>query len=81
MIGGDRGLAPPIPGGPPDPGDPPEGCASARAAPTRRTAASHDPPLREVAPAPGAACHFAPWSEWPELDGRARRRRADERAR
>ena len=26
VIGGERGLAPPIPGGPPDPGEPPEGC-------------------------------------------------------
>ena len=26
VIGGDRGLAPPIPGSPPDPGDPPGGC-------------------------------------------------------
>ena len=26
VIGGERGLAPPIPGGPPDPGNPPEGC-------------------------------------------------------
>ena len=26
VIGGERGLAAPIPGGPPDPGDPPEGC-------------------------------------------------------
>ena len=26
VIGGSRGLAPPIPGGPPDPGDLPEGC-------------------------------------------------------
>src|SRR5690606_4328015 len=27
VIGGERGLAPPIPGVPPAPGDPPEGCA------------------------------------------------------
>ena len=26
VIGGERGLAAPIPGGPPDPGEPPEGC-------------------------------------------------------
>ena len=39
---------------------------SARAAPTPPSAARRTPPLREVAPAQSAACHFAPWERWPE---------------
>ena len=42
-IGGERGLAAPIPGGPPDPGDPPEGCRFDPAARTRPSAASSRP--------------------------------------
>ena len=39
--------------------------ASCRAAPTRPTRCLEDPALREVRPAQAAACHFAPWAEWP----------------
>jgi peptide/nickel transport system ATP-binding protein len=67
VIGGPRGLAPPIPGGPPDPGDPPEGCRFRPRCPYAAERCLADPPLREVAPAHASACHFAPWSSWPEV--------------
>ena len=68
VIGDSRGLADPIPGGPPDPGELPPGCRfqpalSLRAGPLRR------PRIRRCARSPtaqAAACHFAPWAEWPE---------------
>jgi len=67
VIGGSRGLAPPIPGGPPDPQDPPEGCRFHPRCPYAEERCLADPPLREVAPSQAAACHFAPWSAWPAV--------------
>jgi peptide/nickel transport system ATP-binding protein len=67
MIGGERGLAVPIPGGPPDPGEPPEGCRFRPRCPYAADRCFEDPALREVRPGQAAACHFAPWSEWPEV--------------
>ncbi len=66
VIGGDRGLATPIPGGPPDPGDMPEGCRFRPRCPYAAERCLEDPPLREVSPGRASACHFAPWSDWPE---------------
>ena len=65
VIGGERGLADPIPGGPPDPGDLPEGCRFRPRCPYAAERCFSDPPLREVSPGQAAACHFAPWTEWP----------------
>ncbi|MGA7397776.1 MAG: ABC transporter ATP-binding protein [Solirubrobacterales bacterium] len=67
VIGGSRGLAPPIPGGPPDPGNPPEGCAFHPRCPYSTERCLTDPELREVAAGQSAACHFAPWTSWPEI--------------
>jgi peptide/nickel transport system ATP-binding protein len=67
VIGGSRTLAPPIPGGPPDPGEPPQGCRFRPRCPYAADECLEDPPLREVRPAQAAACHFAPWAEWPPL--------------
>jgi peptide/nickel transport system ATP-binding protein len=66
VIGGERGMATPIPGGPPDPGDMPEGCRFRPRCPYAAERCGEDPPLREVAPGHASACHFAPWREWPE---------------
>jgi peptide/nickel transport system ATP-binding protein len=66
VIGGARELAAPIPGGPPDPGDLPEGCRFRPRCPYAADRCLEDPALREVRPAQSAACHFAPWTEWPE---------------
>ena len=66
VIGGARGIAAPIPGGPPDPGDPPEGCSFHPRCPYATDRCLADPALREVGPGQSAACHYAPWSEWPE---------------
>jgi peptide/nickel transport system ATP-binding protein len=68
VIGRDRGLAPPIPGAPPDPGDLPEGCRFRPRCPYAAERCFQDPPLREVHPGHAAACHFAPWSEWPPVE-------------
>jgi len=66
-IGGSRGLADPIPGGPPDPGEPPPGCRFRPRCPyAQEICEREDPALREAGPAQAAACHFAPWAEWPE---------------
>jgi peptide/nickel transport system ATP-binding protein len=65
VIGGSRQLAAPIPGGPPDPGDLPEGCRFRPRCPYAADRCLEDPALREVRPAQAAACHFAPWEEWP----------------
>ena len=65
VIGGSRELAAPIPGGPPDPGDLPEGCRFRPRCPYAADKCLEDPALREVRPAQAAACHFAPWAEWP----------------
>jgi peptide/nickel transport system ATP-binding protein len=68
VIGTERGLAPPIPGGPPDPGELPEGCRFAPRCPyAAAECRAQDPALREVEPAHSAACHFSPWTEWPEV--------------
>ncbi len=69
VIGGERGLAEPIPGGPPDPGNPPDGCRFRPRCPYAADRCLNDPPLREVAPGHSSACHFAPWSEWPAVEG------------
>jgi len=68
VIGGERGVGAPIPGGPPDPGDPPEGCSFHPRCPYSTERCLADPPLREVAPAQSAACHYAPWAEWPAIE-------------
>ena len=67
VIGGNRGIAEPIPGGPPDPRDPPEGCSFHPRCPYATDRCLADPALREVSPGQSAACHYAPWSEWPEV--------------
>jgi peptide/nickel transport system ATP-binding protein len=67
VIGGSRALAPPIPGGPPDPGELPQGCRFAPRCPYAAEKCLEDPPLREVRPGQAAACHFAPWAEWPPV--------------
>ena len=68
VIGRDRGLAAPIPGGPPDPSEMPEGCRFRPRCPYAADRCLSDPPLREVVAGHGAACHFAPWSEWPAVE-------------
>jgi peptide/nickel transport system ATP-binding protein len=68
VIGGYRGLAAPIPGGPPDPDDMPSGCRFAPRCPYAASRCAEDPRLREVAPSHAAACHFAPWKEWPATE-------------
>jgi peptide/nickel transport system ATP-binding protein len=67
VIGGERGLAPPIPGGPPDPGSPPEGCSFRPRCPFAEERCNEDPPLREISTGHSAACHFAPWKGWPKV--------------
>jgi peptide/nickel transport system ATP-binding protein len=68
VIGGARGLAAPIPGGPPDPTEMPEGCRFRPRCPYAAEKCHQDPRLREVAPSHAAACHFAPWKEWPAAE-------------
>ena len=65
VIGGARELAPAIPGGPPDPSELPEGCRFRPRCPYAADRCLEDPALREVRPGQSAACHFAPWAEWP----------------
>ncbi|UJA20819.1 ABC transporter ATP-binding protein [Thermoleophilia bacterium SCSIO 60948] len=66
---GDRTLATPIPGGPPGPGEMPRGCRFAPRCPyAEARCRDEDPALREVAPAHASACHFAPWTSWPEVE-------------
>ena len=68
VIGGRRGLAAPIPGGPPDPGEPPPGCRFHPRCPyAADRCRAEDPALREVGSGHAAACHFAPWKEWPGI--------------
>ena len=71
VIGGERGLATPIPGGPPDPGDMPEGCRFRPRCPYAAERCLTDPALREVRAGQASACHYAPWSEWPAADAPA----------
>jgi peptide/nickel transport system ATP-binding protein len=69
MIGGERGLATPIPGSPPDPGHPPGGCRFHPRCPyAEDRCRQEDPALREVAPGQSSACHFAPWKSWPAVE-------------
>jgi peptide/nickel transport system ATP-binding protein len=70
VIGGDRGLAAPIPGGPPDPGELPPGCRFEPRCPYAAEKCRVDPALREVAPGQLAACHYSPWTAWPEVETR-----------
>jgi peptide/nickel transport system ATP-binding protein len=65
VIGGERGLAAPIPGAPPDPGNPPSGCRFRPRCPYAADRCLTEPALREVAGSQAAACHFSPWREWP----------------
>jgi oligopeptide/dipeptide ABC transporter ATP-binding protein len=68
VIGGSRGLATPIPGAPPDPAAPPSGCRFHPRCPwAQERCTTEDPALREVRAGQLAACHFAPWTEWPEV--------------
>ena len=67
VIGGDRGLAEPIPGGPPDPGHLPEGCRFRPRCPYAAERCGADPALRDLGDGHAAACHYAPWSEWPPI--------------
>ena len=67
VIGGRRGLTAPIPGAPPGLGAEPEGCNFAPRCPYAAPECAADPPLRELGPGHAAACHFAPWSKWPEV--------------
>lgn len=69
VIGGERGLAPPIPGVPPAPGDPPDGCAFRPRCPYSEEVCLEVPDLKEVGTGRAAACHFSPWAKWPELTG------------
>jgi peptide/nickel transport system ATP-binding protein len=69
VIGGERGLAPPIPGAPPDPGEPPPGCRFHPRCPYAvDRCRADDPALLEHRPAHLAACHLAPWDEWPAVE-------------
>src|SRR3954468_1228451 len=63
-IGGDRGVADPIPGAPPDPSESPEGCTFRPRCPYAADACLAEPPLREALPGRRSACHFAPWESW-----------------
>jgi peptide/nickel transport system ATP-binding protein len=66
VIGGPRSLAEPIPGAPPDPSDLPSGCTFRPRCPYAAERCLEAPALREVRPGQAAACHFAPWEEWPD---------------
>ena len=69
VIGGERGVAPPILGQPPDPGDPPGGCAFHPRCPyAKERCSAEQPDLRQLAPRHQSASHFAPWSEWPAIE-------------
>jgi peptide/nickel transport system ATP-binding protein len=69
VIGGQRGLGAPIPGRPPGLGEEPEGCNFQPRCPYAGERCGADPALREVRPGQAAACHYAPWSSWPEIAG------------
>jgi peptide/nickel transport system ATP-binding protein len=61
VIGGERGVAEPIPGGPPAPGEDPGGCTFRPRCPFAEERCLEPPALREVGPDHSARCHFAPW--------------------
>jgi peptide/nickel transport system ATP-binding protein len=65
VIGGQRALGDPIPGGPPDPGEMPEGCRFRPRCPYAADRCLSDPALHETSPGHASACHFAPWTDWP----------------
>ncbi len=72
VIGGARGLADAIPGGPPDPAELPDGCRFRPRCPyAADRCLAEDPALRELGGGHRAACHFAPWTEWPQAVGAA----------
>jgi len=68
VIGADRGVATAIPGAPPDPGEPPPGCRFSPRCPYRGDRCDVDPELRQIQPGHAAACHYAPWERWPEIE-------------
>ena len=79
VIGGARGLATPIPGGPPDPGELPDGLPVPAPLSVRRRPLPRGPGAARGAPGHRAACHFAPWSEWPARTRPRSRERPGER--
>jgi peptide/nickel transport system ATP-binding protein len=68
VIGGSRALAAPIAGRPPEPGALPQGCRFRPRCPYAADRCAEDPALREVAAGQAAACHFAPWERWPDVE-------------
>jgi peptide/nickel transport system ATP-binding protein len=60
-----------IPGRPPGLLDPPAACRFAPRCPYAQDRCREDPALRAVAPDHAAACHFAPWERWPDLEAAA----------
>jgi peptide/nickel transport system ATP-binding protein len=69
VIGSTRGLATPIAGAPPDPAAPPTGCRFHPRCPwAKERCSTEDPALREVRAGQSAACHFAPWAQWPAVE-------------
>ncbi|GIK77656.1 MAG: dipeptide/oligopeptide/nickel ABC transporter ATP-binding protein [Actinomycetes bacterium] len=68
VIGDERGLAAAIPGAPPHPGEPPPGCRFRPRCPFSGDRCDVDPDRREVGPRHEAACHYAPWERWPEIE-------------
>ena len=63
VIGGERGVVEPIPGGPPAPGEDPGGCTFRPRCPYAAERCLEAPELREVGPDHSARCHFAPWGK------------------
>jgi peptide/nickel transport system ATP-binding protein len=68
VIGGSRTLAAPIAGRPPEPGALPVGCRFRPRCPYAAERCAENPALRTVAPGQAAACHFAPWERWPDVE-------------
>ena len=81
VIGGERGLAAADPRrARRTPATRPRAAASGPRCPYAAERCLTDPPLREVRPGQRAACHFAPWTEWPATPtARAGERGDDER--
>jgi peptide/nickel transport system ATP-binding protein len=71
VIGGERGVAEPIPGGPPAPGEDPGGCAFRPRCAVAQERCLEPPALREVGAAHSARCHFAPWEHGVAREGAA----------
>ncbi len=73
QVGGERVLAPAIPGTPPDPADPPSGCRfHPRCHLAREVCASGEVALRPVGEAHESACLFAPLTQAPTGAGALR---------